>query len=1265
MSVKDSIYATDDDLCISFEEYILSHYDECIMDRRLPCIVCKKQSYSSFTYCGKIVDCHRECLAFLMFYHFLHQFDVVTPTAPGGEQSPPTFASLYEMPFQVTKSPDHKHRCTFCGAKTAYFKCTSEACNNYYHVQCNTNDTVIAYHNGNEGRKPSYRFLLCMAHMNVYEIDLVKCRFHSKITLMAEYETFTKPKVNQKARPSKTSSASSTSTSAPKTSKKNQSNQKNVRERRTTATRSVSSKRKMVDGIMPYLEDKVEKGGSSASYSDLGDKSTHVNDYIACLVNEYGVQRRQLYQRNTKKFEWWPYDVLFSKIGPDLFGTTTPDNLILSELYKDLRGILSLGKGVYTVNDMKKIAVEAEPAIVNISKSMSAQLSSLRAHVRDLYTHGEGVDYMRDPRNIMGYGMPGQNPFMQMDNAVKRHLKLGDKGAYPDFFHVVNTYKTRPIFAIAKFGNRNVWFSCAYMKSRNYNHARLTLLDYIPIGDMEFEYFRRVLKSVYYMRHINKTIPVLARVKPTPVKKEHKREDKDMKTIDYGGFTWDLEPSAADCLRKRLIDNSAIDSSSLSDVASKHDFIGDAIKWDQLNHTPTVKKYEAMDSDSFVMKQTNSLVSALNALNAAIEIQKMSIKAKLEQEHRYADRMHEDKSMVEQYARVAVRMNRWSHFRWSLQQSVDMFNFLLEYESRGETNKGKDDADASKADAIKDVVDKEFCSVCMLSEQAYKQLMNQCGRCFMRAHYKCYASYRPLTGDSAYSNSKEEDKSSQWYCEPCEYEMTLNGDNKEATYNTAICYVCCSSGGALKRVAETTNRKSQNNGIVRWIHLHCAAFLMPRVNCQDWVDLSKWELKGIKLNLDDKCGICQVEGGVIVKCNVDRCYERFHITCALVSGSYIEESCIHNTSELHAPPKSAFGDLFPTLSFTFVCRLHTIECYGENAVKTLMKRRCHAYTHYLFNPASSLKQSKDSRLSSLPLKMYPSPVEITRDGPIKNTAVIIPHPLSQREEVYTQPEHPTKESTPQPKVKTVIRKSPATHKVVPQQQIMIPQPHQNLVMVNSHHGMMMNTAPQVVIAGGHPMLLNGSHTIIPSRVPTILMNGAHHMVMNQAPSYVMNPPQQRMMMMNPPRGMVPKDMHSSMMGQVLYGSQRAYVNEMPRYGVSAIASNMSSNAYVQHMAPPAMSPMEMHMQPVMAAYETHMPTLTVNGAMQQHQQYHPNGYMQQVQVIPKYWDPRMNQVQYAEPHSSQESTYVGMGGMGGMSGMGGMNGMGGMGYMEQ
>ncbi|GBE60291.1 PHD-finger domain-containing protein [Babesia ovata] len=997
---------------------------------------------SSYVYEGQSIDCHGKCLAFVLFYYFMHCYDVAVPANGQEEGQMPNLTKLYEMPFQLLSAAEYKRHCVFCGARSAFFKCSSENCLNHYHLSCNTNATIVVHHGKPDSKQPCYRFLFCQVHMNSYEVDLVNCRFNSKISLLEEYEILKEGNVPVKdPTPSEppTPMPSPVCTSAnSRAAAKVQSHLKleRVDKKQMLMKGSITARKTDDPGMPTTASNEARTDSTNINSMQSQERLGHSKDYIACLLNEYGVLKRHGYQKNTKKFDWWPYEVLFSKIGPDLFSNIAPLNNGLVELYKDLRSVLLFNKCVESVMDLRKMALECEPCVMNITGSISSQLKQDAKPVQmqgspnlrsaPVPAHGP---YDADAETMQqalysqsAHVAPGINLNLSQNN-VEPPLQLG-------FCQLLGHQTHRPTFVLAKFGSQSVWLSTAYVKSRRDGATKLVLLDYIHAGSLEYEYLRRVFRSIYCPPSQLRAIPVLV----SPEVDETAETYPEVETINLSGFCWDIRPSVTAYLKNRLVasDVPADEAGVVNDEALTGIINTDQIEEDALFSDPLSVKQRC-----FVTNQANALVGVLKAVNKAIDEQKAKLHQSLMVEHAYSKRIHEDKSLVEQYTKVATRMNRWSHFRRAIMQAIEAFNNFLVVESKADDQQNKNEK--IRADLVKDTTDKEFCSVCLMSEPAQKQMMHQCSRCYIRVHFRCYVSYKPTTVEPVQGPVKTEETVHDWFCDPCEYEVLMNANSRAATYNNAVCCVCYSSGGAMKRVSEHVAKRNAPS--------------MPAKNSN--------------AATTEKCSICTVSGGIMLQCAETGCNNKFHTTCAWVGGGYIVESPLHNATDLPGMVRNtlSFNELFPALSLRMLCAEHTAERFGDEAVTALMMRRCYAYTHYQYSPQST---TNDLKGTILPLRPCPSHIIVTRNGAMHSTPM----------EGIRPKEEP---ATPEQKAFDMIpkqRKLPMAHAM---HDVMPTPANPHGVVMNSHHpGMMMvSSTPSVMMNYPHGMMVNTAPGMAP------------------------------------------------------------------------------------------------------------------------------------------------------------------------------------------
>ncbi|GFE54226.1 PHD-finger domain-containing protein, putative [Babesia ovis] len=642
--------------------------------------------------------------------------------------------------------------------------------------------------------------------------------------------------------------------------------------------------------------------------------------------------RRYGSHRNTKRFEWHPYSVLFTKVTPEWFSAEINPYMETTELCKDLRSVLVFDKCAETASDLSRLTLECEPCLMNISNSMALQLKQQSITMRlsgKVDAEASEIGPTRDTSNRDNGAHNSHRlsnpltPIIEHMNMLPPRYDINIRNALMDKFQMVGYRTHRPIFVLARFGNKAAWFSIAYLRSKKYGYTKRIVLDYINLGILEYEYLQRVIRSCYYLPMQTKVIPIIAK----PAERNEQEVNGDVDKVTLGGFCWDVEPTVEGYLTNRLV--TPLKLSDDTSQANTHPFGGSLINVEDVEANMLYKEDATTRTTNFVSKQANILVGILRTVNNAIEEHKKLIMEKVAAEHAYRNRVHENALMTDQYSKLAFQMNRWSHFRQSLMQSLDMFNSILAYETQADSETSQ--SIKAKAEATNDISEKEFCSVCLLSEPAHKLLMHQCNRCFIRVHYKCYVVYKTLVGDQVNLDVKPEGTTNEWYCDPCEYEILMNANSKSALCNNAVCCVCYSSGGALKRVSEVAGKRQQSMLPIKWIHLHCVALLMPRVICHDWAALNKWELRNVKFTTGEKCMICLVNGGIMLHCAERDCHVKFHTTCAWIGGAYVTESPFHNSTEIEGGRKmfTPNAELFPTLALRVYCIKHTVERFSE------------------------------------------------------------------------------------------------------------------------------------------------------------------------------------------------------------------------------------------------------------------------------------------------------------------------------------------------
>ncbi|KAJ1611076.1 PHD domain-containing protein [Cryptosporidium canis] len=127
------------------------------------------------------------------------------------------------------------------------------------------------------------------------------------------------------------------------------------------------------------------------------------------------------------------------------------------------------------------------------------------------------------------------------------------------------------------------------------------------------------------------------------------------------------------------------------------------------------------------------------------------------------------------------------------------------------------------------------CTVCFNWETNTLRPFVECVRCGMVSHVACYGVNIPLNELLDFYG---------WLCDRCEYEKRSLGTQYLVSFNpgSISCVLCSHSGGALKR----TNKEGE------WTHLVCAIWHLPLVVCEDWKNLSGWNVDRLRRSWTNK-----------------------------------------------------------------------------------------------------------------------------------------------------------------------------------------------------------------------------------------------------------------------------------------------------------------------------------------------------------------------------------------------------------------------------
>ncbi|OII75577.1 uncharacterized protein cubi_02098 [Cryptosporidium ubiquitum] len=147
---------------------------------------------------------------------------------------------------------------------------------------------------------------------------------------------------------------------------------------------------------------------------------------------------------------------------------------------------------------------------------------------------------------------------------------------------------------------------------------------------------------------------------------------------------------------------------------------------------------------------------------------------------------------------------------------------------------------SSKFDALLESKEKNMhltnvCSVCFNWETDTLKPFVECVRCGVVSHVACYGVNIPLNELLDFYG---------WLCDRCEFEKKFLGTQYLVAFNpgSISCILCSHSGGAMKR----TNKE----GV--WVHLVCAIWHLPLVICEDWKNLSNWNVERLKRSWTNK-----------------------------------------------------------------------------------------------------------------------------------------------------------------------------------------------------------------------------------------------------------------------------------------------------------------------------------------------------------------------------------------------------------------------------
>ncbi|QLG71060.1 hypothetical protein HG535_0B00980 [Zygotorulaspora mrakii] len=200
----------------------------------------------------------------------------------------------------------------------------------------------------------------------------------------------------------------------------------------------------------------------------------------------------------------------------------------------------------------------------------------------------------------------------------------------------------------------------------------------------------------------------------------------------------------------------------------------------------------------------------------------------------------------------------------------------------------------AKRSSNDDIQRSEYCSVCRQKFEKFQYKDLCCHNCGMRVHYCCYGANRDKENFHEVGS-----KNSTWICDPCSNDLNPSASTN---YKCVLCYSKNRefefsknpNDGALREALKCTNSGS-------WAHAACAIFnkdikfgsassLQPIMNTK----------LALMKNSNNSCGLCGIEGGGLVKC--DLCERLFHVTCSQKNPGF---SLVFKMADIHRSDNEA------------------------------------------------------------------------------------------------------------------------------------------------------------------------------------------------------------------------------------------------------------------------------------------------------------------------------------------------------------------------
>lgn len=472
---------------------------------------------------------------------------------------------------------------------------------------------------------------------------------------------------------------------------------------------------------------------------------------------------------------------------------------------------------------------------------------------------------------------------------------------------------------LINFGNNAAWVvfdrvGPGVPKLEEQNHpAQLCISSYVALSPSEYEYILNLFQYVALARGAVpiSAVPIIGKLEEPEESQALDGTEDTEDTISLGGFVWQKSPRAL---------ASAPGASGPSSAAVLEGLL------DRYSLRCAVQTDEAMpdlgEDDSFTGRQIISSLYELMAVETELHEMRERILSQMCVENIYPYRLSHEPRIAQFITAKARASQRWSQFRRTIIAAVNHYACqMLEARRNAPETAAPPEADA--------VLGSEYCSVCLMAEQAHKHVLMQCRRCRVRVHHQCYASISqgpPVDGGP-------------WLCDVCSEE---GGRGDSYVSNRGICAICGSSGGAMKRVdgeaavyftqfyAAQYGGACGNDGKTPgacWIHIICGAWLIPSVNCKDWLTLSNWDITNLRTSpKNNRCAVCMAALGFYVSCRIPQCGVKMHPLCAWLGGVFVTVKFVYSKS---LPFNNAADNCFTPFQIEPLCPFHSCKEFSQ------------------------------------------------------------------------------------------------------------------------------------------------------------------------------------------------------------------------------------------------------------------------------------------------------------------------------------------------